>query len=101
MKTFGRVSVCGSIASYNYDREKLPTTTILQPAILWNQLRVEGFIVHRWASRWMEGIEKNLKWIKEGKLKYKETVTEGFDNMFEAFVGMLNGENVGKAIVKV
>lgn len=65
-----------------------------------NQLKVEGFIVLRWLSRWNEGIQQNLQWIQEGKLKYRETVTNGFENMFEAFVGMLRGENTGKAVIK-
>ena len=37
----------------------------------------------------------------QGKLKYRETVTEGFDNMFEAFTGLFKGENTGKAVVKI
>ena len=36
----------------------------------------------------------------QGKLKYKETVTEGFDNMFDAFLGLFTGANTGKAVVK-
>jgi prostaglandin reductase 1 len=36
----------------------------------------------------------------QDKLIYRETVTEGFENMVEAFIGMLRGENVGKAVVK-
>ena len=36
----------------------------------------------------------------QGKLSYKETVTEGFDNMFDAFMGLFKGENTGKALVK-
>lgn len=42
-----------------------------------------------------------MEWIRENKVKYKETVTDGFENMFNAFVDMLQGKNVGKAIVKV
>lgn len=49
----------------------------------------------------MEGIEQNLEWIKQGKLKYQETVTEGFQNTFKAFTDMLSGANTGKAVVKV
>ncbi|XP_017888530.1 prostaglandin reductase 1-like isoform X2 [Ceratina calcarata] len=101
MKPFGRVSVCGSISSYNADASSLPKTAIIQPTMVFNQLKMEGFIVHRWMSRMSEGVEKNLQWIKEGKLRYRETVTNGFENMFDAFVGMLNGKNIGKAIVKV
>ena len=37
----------------------------------------------------------------QGKLKYRETVTEGFDNMFDAFMGLFTGKNTGKAVVKV
>lgn len=65
-----------------------------------SELKIEGFLVHRWLARWDEGLEQNLKWIKEGKIKYEETITEGFENMFDAFVGLLRGDNTGKAIVK-
>lgn len=64
-------------------------------------MKLEGFIVARWASRFSESFEQNKKWVKEGKLKHPETITEGFENMFQAFVEMLQGKNVGKAIVKV
>ncbi|KAL7299154.1 hypothetical protein TKK_0007753 [Trichogramma kaykai] len=105
MKDMGRISVCGSISSYNDNlvlgQGNVPKATIIQPAMVFHQLKMEGFIVLRWLNRWQEGIEKNLKWLKEGKLKYKETYTNGFENMFNAFVGMLKGENTGKAIVKV
>lgn len=62
---------------------------------------MEGFLVFRWLERYQEGLEQLHQWIKEDKLKYKETVTEGFDNMFDAFVSMLEGGNVGKAVVKI
>lgn len=62
---------------------------------------MEGFLVLRWVDRWMEGIGQLLKWVKEGKIKYHETVTYGFENLPKAFIGMLKGDNTGKAIVKV
>lgn len=123
MNTFGRISVCGAISVYNTDISKMPKgnsndlslktfiftkyldylfiVPILQPTFVFNQLKMEGFLVTRWLPRWNEGIVQNLKWIKEGKLKHKETITDGFENMFEAFTSMLRGENTGKAIVKV
>lgn len=73
---------------------------ILQPDFVFKQLRMEGFIVHRWLDRWMEGITANLKWIQEGKVKYHETVTDGFTNMPTALIEMLRGSNTGKAVVK-
>lgn len=62
---------------------------------------MEGFMVYRWMDRWFEAIEQNKKWIQDGKLIYRETVTYGFENLFEAFTGMLLGDNFGKALVKV
>ncbi|KAG8282928.1 Prostaglandin reductase 1 [Homalodisca vitripennis] len=100
MKTYGRISVCGSISSYNNDISSIPKAPVIQMALLMNQLSMEGFHVQRWIDRWMEGIKQNLQWIQEGKLVYKETVTEGFSKMPEAFIGMLKGDNTGKAVVK-
>lgn len=48
----------------------------------------------------MEGITEILKWIQEGKIKYHETVTEGFEKTPIAFIEMLRGSNTGKAVVK-
>lgn len=101
MRLFGRIAVCGSISSYNADVSSLPQCAILQPTIVSNQLKIEGFIVSRWNDRWLEGIQQNLKWIREGKLIYRETVTKGFENMFDAFMGMMRGQNIGKAVVQV
>ena len=100
MNNFGRIAVCGSISSYNADRHGLPKTKVLQPAMVFKQLKMEGFNVVRWADRLDESLAQNMKWIREGKLKYRETVTVGFENMFQAFVGMLNGDNTGKTVVK-
>ncbi|XP_061186650.1 prostaglandin reductase 1-like [Saccostrea echinata] len=99
MKTFGRVSICGSISNYN--NTEVPTGPLPFIAILKSQLKVEGFIVLRWYQRWQEGEKAMLQWIKEGKMKYKEHITEGFEKMPEAFMGLFEGSNFGKAIIKV
>ncbi|KAJ9577790.1 hypothetical protein L9F63_005646 [Diploptera punctata] len=100
MRDFGRISVCGAISAYNAKKGELNTAPIVQPPIVMKQLKMEGFIVTRWSQRWQEGIKQNLKWIEEGKIKWRETVTEGFENMPKAFFGMLKGENFGKAVIK-
>ena len=61
---------------------------------------MEGFIVTRWAKRWMEGVDQMAKWITEGRIKTEETIVEGFENMPEAFKGLFTGSNKGKMIVK-
>lgn len=65
------------------------------------QLELKGFTATMWSDKYSEAIAQNLEWVKDGKLKYKETITEGFDNVFTSFLGMLKGENFGKAMVKV
>nr|XP_023022658.1 prostaglandin reductase 1-like [Leptinotarsa decemlineata] len=97
MNRFGKIAVCGAISGYN---EQNPKILPLQYTMVFNELKLQGFHVHRWLNRWMDGILQNLEWIKEGKLKYHETVTDGFENMFKAFLGQMKGETVGKPIVK-
>lgn len=101
MNDFGRIAVSGSISTYNTDMDQLPKATNLQQAIVMKQLKMEGFIVWRWNNRFLEAIDQLSEWIFNGQVKVKEHITEGFENVVDAFVGMLNGENTGKAVVKV
>ena len=100
MRTFGRIAVCGSISEYNKDLNDITKSTQIQIAMLLHELKMEGFIVKRWDDTVSEDFQNILQMVRNGKLKYRETVTVGFENMFDAFVGMLNGDNIGKAIVK-
>jgi len=99
MNTFGRMSICGQISQYNLVKPE-PGPRVLG-YVLVKQLQVEGFIVSRWASRWPEGIAQMAKWLAEGKIQYREDVVEGFENIVRAFIGMLQGDNTGKMLVKV
>jgi len=99
MNVFGRVSVCGQISQYNLEKPE-PGPRILG-LVLVKQLKVEGFIVSRWLNRWPEGVQQMAIWLAEGKVKYREDVVQGFDNTVRAFIGMLQGENTGKMLVKV
>jgi prostaglandin reductase 1 len=98
MNDYGRISVCGAISSYNSEIPKVPA---VQTVFVFKQLKMQGFLVWRYSDRWMEGITEMSKWVKEEKLKYNETITEGFENMPQAFIDMLRGKNYGKAVVKV
>lgn len=101
MNAFGRISVCGSITVYNAESPTFVQVPDLQKLFNWKQLRMEGFIVNRWNDRWQEGLKQMAEWIQQGKIKVEETVTEGFENMPAAFIGMLKGANTGKAVIKV
>jgi len=60
---------------------------------------MEGFLVTRWKDQFPEGIKQVAQWMQEGKIKFRETKTQGFENMPKAFIEMLQGKNIGKAIV--
>jgi len=94
-----RIVVCGQIAMYNADK---PETG---PRLLWNlivkQARAEGFLVFQFASRYAEGLKQMAEWLKTGKLKYREQFVDGIENTPRAFIGMLQGENTGKQLVRV
>ncbi|XP_044264309.1 prostaglandin reductase 1-like isoform X1 [Tribolium madens] len=98
MNKFGHVVICGAISTYNDENTKARE---VQTPVKVNHLVMEGFSVTRWRNKWNKAVEDNLKLIQEGRLKYFETITEGFENTPEAFMKMLRGENFGKAIVKV
>jgi leukotriene B4 12-hydroxydehydrogenase/15-oxo-prostaglandin 13-reductase len=99
LNLYGRVSVSGQISMYNLQKPE-PGPRLL-PYVVVKQLKVEGFIVLRWHGRWGEGIAQMAQWLKEGKIQYREDLVEGFGNTVKAFIGMLQGENTGKMLVKV
>jgi NADPH-dependent curcumin reductase CurA len=94
-----RVAICGQISQYNLDKPELG------PRLLWHfiskQLRVEGFLQSQYAERHLEGLEQMAVWLREGKLKYRESVAEGLENTPAAFLGMMRGENIGKQLIHV
>lgn len=99
LNTFARVSVCGQISQYNLTAmEQGPRLLSL---VLTKQVRVEGFIVSRFTNRAQEGISQLAQWLRNGQITYREDVTEGFEQMPDAFFSMLKGGNTGKQVVKV
>ena len=69
--------------------------------ILVKRLTFRGFIVWDFASQEQEALTELAKWIKEGKLHYREDIVEGLENAPEAFMGLLEGKNFGKLVVRV
>lgn len=96
---FARMAICGRISEYN---EVVPS---MGPRVMryvhTKQATVEGFLVFRWADRYEEGRVRLAQWVREGRIKYREDVVEGFDNAVKAFIGQLGGANFGKLLVKV
>ncbi|XP_027034118.1 prostaglandin reductase 1-like [Tachysurus fulvidraco] len=99
MRPRGRIAVCGAISLYNN------TTPQMCPfphmAMLAKSIRMEGFQVNQWPEKDEASVKRLLTWLQEGKLKVKENVTVGFEKMPAAFLQMLKGTELGKAVVKV
>ena len=99
LNKFARITVCGAISAYNNKEADLGPR--IQHQLIKTSALMKGFTVSDYASRFAEGEQALAKWLQEGKLKYEETVTEGFENTIDAFLDLFKGANLGKAIVKV
>jgi NADPH-dependent curcumin reductase CurA len=94
-----RIVICGQISQYNLDKPDLGPRNLRY--MLVNRARMEGFLVWDWRDRYPEALKRLAGWIKDGRIKYTEHVTEGLEKTPEAFIAMLKGANLGKALVKV
>jgi NADPH-dependent curcumin reductase CurA len=90
--------ICGQISQYNLDR---PEPTFHPGILIVFRARMQGFLVSDYSHRFDEAAARLMRWLTEGKIRWREDVTEGLENAPRAFIGMLRGENRGKAIVKV
>ena len=93
-----RIAICGQISQYNAER---PEPTFAPGFLIVIRGRMEGFLVTDHAPRFAEAYARLARWLADGKLQYREHVTDGLENAPRAFIGMLRGENRGKALVKV
>jgi NADPH-dependent curcumin reductase CurA len=99
MKTFGRIVLCGMISGYNAI-SPMPGPSNIFLAIT-KRLRLQGFIVRDHYDMRNQFLHDMTKWVKEEKVKWKETIFEGLENAPKAFIALFNGENFGKILVKI
>lgn len=99
LNKFARIPVCGAISSYN--NVEIDMGPRIQTALIKTSALMKGFTVGDYSNRFSEGISELTSWFNDGKLKYEETITEGFDHIITAFLDLFNGANVGKSLVKV
>jgi NADPH-dependent curcumin reductase CurA len=99
LRTYGRVVACGSISRYN-DAEPTPGPRNMFMVVT-KRLRIEGFIISDHFDRFREFVGEAAEWVRDGRLRYRETVVDGIENAPKAFLGLLRGENIGKMLVKV
>jgi len=101
IKPFARIAICGQISNYDtLDKPSLGPR--LLHTLIYKAAVIQGFLIFNWMDEWPEGLKQMSEWIKEGKIKYEETVVEGgIEVTPKAFIAMLSGENVGKQLVKI
>ncbi len=108
MNTFGRIPVCGMISGYNAGAlgggavaegpDRLP---VLWRSILVKQMSVNGFIISNHYDEYPTFLKEVAPLVATGQLAYLEDIVEGLENAPRAFMGLLEGRNIGKQIVKL
>jgi NADPH-dependent curcumin reductase len=103
LNDFARVPVCGLIAHYNA-AELSPGPDhqpLLMRAILVKRLTFQGFIYFDYASQFPDFSKDMKAWLAEGRIKYREDITDGLENAPRELIRLLKGENFGKKIIRV
>jgi len=103
LNNFARIPVCGLIAHYNAAKsppgqDRLP---LLMRAILSKRLSFRGFIYFDYASQFPDFVSDMKAWLAEGRIKYREDITDGLENAPRELIRLLKGENFGKKIIRV
>jgi NADPH:quinone reductase len=93
-----RIALCGQISQYNNARPYVGYSIL--PHLLTRSVRLQGFIVGNYVDRFGEALSHLTQWLVDGKLKYAETIIEGFDKLPDAFLGLFSGRNQGKMLIK-
>ncbi|KAF4978254.1 hypothetical protein FZEAL_5360 [Fusarium zealandicum] len=103
MNVGGRIPVCGMISNYNTPADKQEGTKGLMQLVS-KQLTMQGFLVAtpKFGPAYAKEHQENMqKWLADGSVKAKLYVTEGIDKAADGFIGMLVGDNFGKAVLKI
>ena len=98
LNAFSRIALCGMISEYN---DADPKGIRLLRSLLVNRTMLRGFIVTDHLEKWPAAFAEIGAMLKQGKMKYHETISDGIDSAPKAFIGMLKGENFGKQLVKL
>ena len=99
-----RIPLCGLIAHYN-DIGPLPgpdRLSLLTRILLTKRIRMQGFIIFDdYGNRFGEFFSEMSTWVEEGKVKFREDIVDGLEHAPHAFIGLLEGKNFGKLVIRV
>ena len=97
MNVRGRIPVCGMISTYNGDREGVRNLSVM----IYSRVRMEGFVASDFGHLRERFAADMTGWLKSGQVNYQETVLDGFDQAPAALIGLFEGRNAGKMLVRV
>ena len=99
LNDYARIVLCGQIALYNLKRLSLGPR--LYPQFIIHRVKMQGFIVYDYGNEFENARQSMRTWMKEGKLKIRENIIEGFENIPAALMGLFSGDNIGKQLVRI
>ena len=99
LRVHGRIIACGSISVYNDEKPRPGPCNLFN--LTTKRLTVKGLLVLDWLDRWKDFEQETGGHFRAGKLKHRETVVEGIEKAGLAFIGLFEGQNVGKMVVKL
>lgn len=99
INTGARIAVCGQISQYNNAKPEMGPRLLSMLVVA--RAKMQGFLVSDYASRFGPALEDLKGWYQSGRIRNREDIVEGFENLPNAFIGLLKGENIGKRLVKV
>ena len=99
MRNHGRIVCCGALSQYDTDAAESPKG--LPGLVVVKRLRMEGFVVLDYFKRTPEAAQELLGWMAQGKLRIVEDIVEGIENTPQALIGLFEGTNRGKRMVRV
>ncbi len=97
MNVRGRIAVCGMISTYNGGGEGVKNLF----ALIYSRVRMEGFVASDFGHLNAAFVSDMTGWLKDGRVKYQETILEGFDRIPEGLIGLFAGRNAGKMLIRV
>ncbi|MBO7913204.1 NADP-dependent oxidoreductase [Vibrio sp. G41H] len=103
LNTGARIPVCGLISQYNATSlpEGPDRMSSLMGTLLVKRIKMQGFIIFDdYAHRYNEFSVQMTEWLSQGKMHYREHLIEGLDEAPQAFMGLLEGQNFGKLVIK-
>lgn len=104
LNTSARIPVCGLIAAYNVTSPPPgpDRLALLMRTVLTKRLKIQGFIIFDYyATRYDAFVSDMNSWLDAGRIKYREDMVEGLENAPDAFIGLLQGKNFGKLVMRV